>query len=65
MAKTKIEDMEPPGYSLPRILATIQEKGPLQAMDDQEMGPHVHLTYLLMMVATLALIIGGVVVFVL
>lgn len=63
MADAESEDMQPPGFSIPRILATIQEKGPLKAMDDQQMGPHVHLTYLLIMVAVLALVIGCIVVF--
>ena len=64
MADATSDGMEPPGYSLPRILATIQEKGVVKAMDDQEMGPHVHLTYLLIMVAFIATVIGLVVVFV-
>jgi hypothetical protein len=65
MADIESEDMQPPGYSIPKILATIQEKGPLKAMDDQQMGPHVHLTYLLIMVAFIASIIGLIVLFVL
>lgn len=55
---------QPPGYSLPRVWATIAKRGPFKAMDDEEMGPHVHLTYLLCLVFVLALIIGAVVYFI-
>jgi hypothetical protein len=57
------DDMAPPGYSLPKVIAAIKKSGPLKAMDDIEMGPHVHLTYLLIMVACIALIISAVVFF--
>ena len=58
------ESMEPPGYSIPGVIATIKKRGVLKAMDDEEMGPHVHLTYLLIMVGIIASIIAAVVVFV-
>ncbi len=57
------EATQPPGFSLPRVWATIAKCGPFKAMDDEEMGPHVHLTYLLGLVFVLAMIIGGVVYF--
>jgi hypothetical protein len=57
----ELENMEPPGYSIPKILATIKAKGVFKAMDDEEMGPHVHLTYLIIMVCILAGIIATVV----
>jgi len=64
MAESTSENMEPPKFSLPQILKTIQEQGPLKAMDDDDMGPHVHLTYLLIMVSFIAIVIGLIVYFV-
>lgn len=61
MEESSSEDMEPPSFSLPKILKTIQEQGPIRAMDDVDMGPHVHLTYLLIMVFFIAVIVGIVV----
>ncbi|MGA1822302.1 MAG: hypothetical protein ACMUIG_07230 [Thermoplasmatota archaeon] len=37
----------PPSYSFGNIRKAIGRNGILKAMDDEEMGPHVHLTYLL------------------
>ncbi len=53
--------MEPPSFSIPRIIATVKEKGVFKAMDDEEMGPHVHLLFLLMMVTFIAIVIAGIV----
>lgn len=63
MAESSSENMEPPRFSIPQILKTIQEVGLLKAMDDDDMGPHVHLMYLLIMVFFIAVIIGFIVYF--
>ena len=61
MPEQKQASTELPGFSLPKIFATISKRGAWKAMDDEEMGPHVHLFYLLIMVFVIAVIIGIVV----
>lgn len=49
----------PPPYSFRNIRKAIARKGFIKAMDDVEMGPHVHLTYLLItfLVVSVAIIL--------
>ena len=61
MPENKDASSQLPSFSLPKIFATISKRGPWKAMDDEEMGPHVHLFYLLIMVFIIAVVIGIVV----
>jgi len=61
MPENKSAPSELPRFSLPKIFATISKRGAWKAMDDEEMGPHVHLFYLLIMVFVIAVVIGIVV----
>lgn len=61
MPVNKAESTELPKFSIPKIFATISKRGAWKAMDDEAMGPHVHLFYLLIMVFVIAVIIGIVV----
>lgn len=61
MPENKGTSTELPGFSIPKIFATISKRGAWKAMDDEAMGPHVHLFYLLIMVFVIAVVIGIVV----
>ena len=61
MPENKASPTQLPGFSIPKIFSTISKRGAWKAMDDEEMGPHVHLFYLLIMVFIITVIIGIVV----
>ncbi len=48
---------EIPQFSIPRIIDTIKTKGPIGAYNDEEMGPHIHLSFLISAIAFIAFII--------
>lgn len=48
---------EAPRYSLGGVVRTIARKGPLNAMDDPEQGPHVHLTILILTILVVSALI--------
>lgn len=48
----------PPKFSFKLMMATIRRKGIFNAMNDEEIGPHVHLTYLMIAVAIVAIIVS-------
>lgn len=47
----------PPRFSLGRVFKTIRKKGIVNALEDTEQGPHVHLTLLLITVIVVSLVI--------
>ena len=49
---------EPPELSIGNIIAAFREKGIMNAINDESMGPHTHLVLLLALVFFLAIIIG-------
>ena len=46
-----------PGFSIPKVISTISEKGFFKALDDPEQGPHVHLTFLLATIFVVSVLI--------
>ncbi len=49
---------EQPDASIGSIIGTFRDKGIIGAIDDESMGPHTHLAFLLSLVFLLAIIIG-------
>ena len=49
---------EPPEFSIGNLITTFREKGIINALNDEAMGPHTHLFLLLTLVFFLAIIIG-------
>jgi hypothetical protein len=45
----------PPRYSLVKSINTIKDKGIINALEDTEQGPHVHLTLLLVTVVIVSI----------
>ena len=54
---TEIGD-EPPEFSIKAIISSFRTRGLLATMDDEALGPHVHLFLLLMIIFSLSIIIG-------
>jgi hypothetical protein len=44
----------PPRFSLGKVFSTIGKKGIVRALEDNEQGPHVHLTLLLITVVVVS-----------
>ena len=56
-SETGIGD-EPPDFSIGAIISSFRTRGLLATMDDEALGPHVHLFLLLTIVLFLSIIIG-------
>ncbi len=49
---------EPPEVSIGLLLETFKKKGIVEALNDENLGPHTHLLFLLGLVTIISIIIG-------
>ena len=49
---------EPPEVSIGLLLDTFKKKGIVEALNDERLGPHTHLLFLLGLVTLISIIIG-------
>ncbi len=56
-AESELGD-EPPEVSIGLIISTFRNRGIIEAMNDEILGPHIHLFFLLSIVFFITIIIG-------